>query len=116
MRSLLFAAILAAVLVLPATAVGDPQNKNTVTVTLTCPNATYIGVSIAQNNALPFQIVGETFVAITQQISYVDGDGNLIVVRQNPGIENGHDLVPCTYTYPGFPYLVTGEFLFTGNR
>ena len=115
MRSLLFLATLAAVLVVPATAVGDPHNKNTVAVTLTCPKTTYIGVSIEQNNALPFQIVDETFVAISQQISYVDGDGNLIVVRQNPGIENSHDLVPCTYTYPGFPYIVTGEFLFTGN-
>jgi hypothetical protein len=115
MRAVMLTIALAAALVVPTSAAGDPGNTNTVTVTLTCSDATYTGVSIEQNNALPFQIVGETFVAISQEISYVDGDGNLVVVRQNPGIEHGHDLVPCTYTYPGFPYLVTGQFLFTGN-
>jgi hypothetical protein len=53
-----------------------------------------------------FQLALQTGVAITQQISYVEGDGNTVVVRTNPG--QGHDLVACTYAYPGFPYLVTG--------
>jgi hypothetical protein len=48
-------------------------------------------------------------------ISYVDGGGQTVVVRSNPGIERRDDLVTCTYTYPGFPYLVTGLFLFTGR-
>jgi hypothetical protein len=113
MRSLLLAAAIVCALLVPAAAGADPNNKNTVTVTLSCPGATYTGVSILQNNALPFQIVGETFVAVAQQISYVDGNGNLVVVRQNPGIEHNRDLVPCTYEYPGFPYTVTGEFLFS---
>jgi hypothetical protein len=115
MRLMLLAAALVAGLTLSATAAADPINKNTVTVTLTCPDATYTGISISQNNALPFQIAGETFVAISQEISFVDGDGNLVVVRANPGIGRGRNLVTCTYLYPGFPFLVTGRFLITGH-
>jgi hypothetical protein len=113
MRTLLFACALAAALVLAATAAADPDNKNTVTVTLTCPAGVYTGITIGHNSAVVFQVAGETFVAISQEISYVDGDGNLVVVRTNPGIEHGQDLVTCTYVYPGFPFLVTGRFLFT---
>ncbi len=113
MRSILVATVVAAALVVAGSASADPNNKNTVTVTLNCSGATYTGVSIAQNNALPFQIAGTTFVAVAQEISFVDGDGNPVVVRTNPGIERGHDLVTCTYLYPGFPFLVTGRFLIT---
>ena len=112
---LIAAAVTAVAFAVAAPASADPDNKNTVVVTLNCPGATYSGVSIAQNNALPFQIQGETFVAISQEISFIDGDGNLVVVRTNPGIDLGHDLVTCTYLYPGFPFLVTGRFLITGR-
>jgi hypothetical protein len=108
-------ALIVALLLTAGPALADPVNKNTVTVTLTCPTATYTGISITQNNALPFQIEGETFVAISQEISFVDGDGNVVVVRSNPGIEHNQELVTCTYVYPGFPFLVTGGFLFTGQ-
>jgi hypothetical protein len=81
---------------------------------LTCPGTTYTGITIGHNSAVVFQLAGESFVAISQEISYVDGDGNLVVVRTNPGIANEQDLVTCTYVYPGFPFLVTGRFLITG--
>jgi hypothetical protein len=113
MRSMVVATAVAAALVVAAPASADPNNKNTVTVTLNCPGATYTGISIVQNNALPFQIAGETFVAVAQEISFVDADGNVVVVRSNRGIEDAHDLVTCTYLYPGFPFLVTGRFLIT---
>jgi hypothetical protein len=115
MRFTLLTACLLGALALSAPAAADPINKNTVIITLTCPDAVYTGISILQNSALPFQIAGETFVAISQEISFVDGDGNLVVVRQNPGIELGRELVSCTYSYPGFPFLVTGRFLITGQ-
>lgn len=115
MRLTLVVVTAVAALVFAATAGADPVNKNTVTVTLTCPSATYTGLSILQNSALPFLIEGETFAAISQEISFVDGEGNLVVVRSNPGIEHNQALVPCTYLYPGFPFLVTGQFLFTGR-
>jgi len=106
------AALLAAG-VLAATAQADPANKNAVQLTITCPQASYTGVTIEHNSAVVFQLALDTGVAITQQISYVDGDGNTAVVRTNPG--QGHDLVACTYEYPGFPYLVTGLFQFPGS-
>ena len=97
-------------------AIADPVNGNTVTVTLDCGAAgTFTGLSILQNSALPFAIEGGTAQAIAQDISYVDGDGRTVVVRSNPGIELGRALVTCTYAYPGFPYLVTGRFQFTGR-
>jgi hypothetical protein len=104
---------LSAAAVLAAAAHADPANKNAVKVSITCPHASYTGVTIEHNNAVVFQLALDTGVAITQQISYVDGDGNTVVVRTNSG--QGHDLVPCTYEYPGFPYLVTGLFQFPGS-
>jgi hypothetical protein len=98
---------------LAATAQADPANKNAIELTITCPDTVYTGVTIDHNSAVVFQLALETGVAITQQISYVDGDGNTVVVRTNPG--QGHDLVACTYDYPGFPFLVTGLFQFPGH-
>ncbi len=109
----LLAALLAAG-VLASAAGADPSNKNSVAVTLSCPGRVLTGVTIFQNNAVVFQVEGETFVAISQVISFVDPDtGELVVVRTNPGIGNNHELVTCTYTYPGFPVLVTGRFQIT---
>ena len=107
LTSLLASAMLA------ATAQADPANGNAVEVTIQCPNASHTGATIERSNAVVFQLALETGVAITQQISYVDGDGNTVVVRTNPG--RGHDLVACTYEYPGFPFLVTGLFQFPGS-
>lgn len=109
-------AVLAALLAagaLAATAQADPANRNAIDVTITCPDASYTGVTIERNDAVVFQLALATGVAITQQISYVDGEGNTVVVRTNPG--EGHYLVACTYEYPGFPYLVTGLFQFPGG-
>jgi hypothetical protein len=105
--------VLLAAAVPAATANADPANDNAIEVTITCPDASYTGVTIERNDAVVFQLALDTGVAITQQISYVDGDGNTVVVRTNPG--RGHDLVACTYAYPGFPYLVTGFFQFPGS-
>ena len=81
----------------------DPSNKNSVEVTLNCPGRALTGVTIFQNNAVVFQVKGESFVAISQAVSFVDPDtGELFVVRTNPGIENNQALFTCTYTYPGF--------------
>ena len=87
--AVLYALIAAAVPA--ATAQADPANKNAVQITITCPRATYTGVTIEHNNAVVFQLALDTGVAITQQISYVDGAGNTVVVRMNPG--QGHDLI-----------------------
>jgi len=112
--SLLGALIAAAVLAAGAGA--DPNNKNSIEVTLNCPDRTLTGVTIGHNNAVVFQVEGDTFVAISQVISFVDPDtGEVVVVRTNPGIEHNHELVTCTYVYPGFPVLVTGKFRLTGH-
>jgi hypothetical protein len=106
----------AAAALAPAAAPADPINRNTVTVTLECgARGTFTGTSIEQNSALPFAIAGATTQAIAQEISYVDDTGTTVVVRSNPGIDRGRPLVPCTYNYPGFPFLVTGRFLFTAS-
>ena len=114
--TLAIAAVVAAALAAAAPATADPVNRNTVEVTLDCGAAgTFTGLSIQQNSALPFAIADATTQAISQEISYVDETGATVVVRGNPGIETGRDLVTCTYAYPGFPFLVTGRFLFTGR-
>jgi hypothetical protein len=110
------AAIAAIALAAASPAGADPVNRNTVAVTLDCGGeGTFTGLSIEQNSALPFAIADATTQAVAQEISYVDDSGATIVVRGNPGIDTGRRLVTCTYAYPGFPFLVTGRFLFTGR-
>jgi hypothetical protein len=99
----------------------NPANRNGLLVELTCPAGTFTGVTIAQNNAVPFQIVGGTQVAVAKTISFVDltdPTGTVVVVLDNPGVGHGREdkLVTCTYTEPDlFPnLLITGRFLFTG--
>jgi hypothetical protein len=105
-----------ATLTAPATAAADPVNQNTVEVTLDCgAEGVFTGTSVFQSSALPFAIAGATTQAISKAISYVDETGATVVVRDQPGTEH-QDLVTCTYRYPGFPFLVTGRFLFTGPR
>jgi hypothetical protein len=107
------AAAIVAALAAPAAATADPSNKNTVEVTLDCgAHGQFTGTSVFQSNALPFAISGSTAQAIAKEISYVDETGATIVVRDQSGMQH-HDLVTCTYRYPGFPFLVTGRFLFT---
>jgi hypothetical protein len=110
--AVLAAAVASLAIAVPASA--DPDNKNTVRVTLHCTTGTFTGLSIAQNNALPFNIEGSTQVAVAQEISFVDDTGQTVVVRANPAVAKAQQLVTCTYEYPGFPFLVTGRFLFTG--
>src|SRR6266498_1458006 len=45
----------------------NPANRNGLLVELNCPAGTFTGVTIAQNNAVPFQIVGETQVAVPRR-------------------------------------------------
>jgi hypothetical protein len=107
------AAVAAAALAAPAAATADPSNKNTVEVTLDCgAQGQFTGTSVFQSDALPFAISGATTQAIAKEISYVDETGTTIVVRDQPGMQH-HELVTCTYRYSGFPFLVTGRFLFT---
>ena len=98
----------------------NPAQRNSLLVELNCPTGTFTGVTIAQNNAVPFRIVGETQVAVAKKISFVDltdPTGTVVVVLDNPGVGHGRQdrLVTCTYTEPDlFPnLLITGEFLFT---
>src|SRR5437870_2773454 len=103
-RAIILASVAALAVAAPATA--DPNNVNTVSVTLDCgAHGTFTGLSIAQNSALPFAIAGSTAQAVAQDISYVDDTGTTVVVRSNPGIDRGQNLVTCTYNYPGFPFL-----------
>jgi hypothetical protein len=114
-RTLAVCATVLAAAAVPATAVADPHNANSVAVTLDCgANGTFTGTSIFQSNALPFAISGATTQAIATEISFVDDTGTTVVVRDQPGLQH-QQLVTCTYRYPGFPFLVTGRFLFT-NR
>jgi hypothetical protein len=106
--------VVLAALAVGSTAAADPGNANSIEVRLNCPGRTLTGITIEHNNAVVFQVKGEAFVAITQSVSFVDPDtGETVVVRANPGA--GHDVTTCTYMYPGFPVLVTGEFQFTGK-
>jgi hypothetical protein len=99
--------------VFSASASADPLNANSIQVTIVCPDASYTGVTIEHNSAVVFQLAGTFGVAISQEISFVDGTGETVTVRTNPG--QGHTLVRCTYEYPGFPYLVTGLFQFPAS-
>lgn len=115
-RMLAICAIALAATAIPATAAADPDNSNSVEVTLDCGRyGTFTGTSIFQSNALPFAITGASTQAIAKEISFVDDTGTTVVVRDQPGMQH-QQLVTCTYLYPGFPYLVTGHFLFTGHN
>lgn len=105
MRLFTALAVAVGVVALAGQAAADPPpgNPNRITVTLSCPAGNFTGVSIEQNSALPFQIEGETFVAITQAIWYTGPDGT-VVVRSAPAGQASRDLVECTYDYPGFAY------------
>ena len=105
--------MLIAVLALAAPAAADPSGKDAVQVTLTCPNDTFTGTSIEQANSLPFTLSDTTQVAVSHAIWYFDDSGQRVDVRSQPG--DGLDLVTCTYTYPGFPFLVYGAFAFSGH-
>jgi hypothetical protein len=115
-RLLAVCATVMTVTAIPATAAADPDNANSVEVTLDCgPNGTFTGTSIFQSNALPFAVSGTTTQAIAKEISFVDDTGTTVVVRDQPGMQN-QQFVTCTYRYPGFPFLVTGRFVFTGRN
>jgi hypothetical protein len=110
MRSLV---TLIAVLAMAAPAAADPSGKDAVTVTLTCPDQTFTGTSIEQASSLPFTLSDTTQVAVSHAIWYFDENGQRVDVRSQPG--NGLDLVTCTYSYPGFPFLVYGAFAFSSQ-
>ena len=100
----------------------NPSNANALFVSLHCNDgSTFTGVTIAQNSAKPFQIVGTTAVAVQFEGSFVDvtdPDLTPVVYLVTPGITRQQALVTCTFEEPElFPNLViTGEFMFTPSR
>ena len=96
-----------------APAAADPSGGDAIQVTLNCPNGTFTGSTIEQASSLPFTLAGRTQVAVSHAIWFFDDTGLRVDVRDQPG--NGLDLVTCTYSYPGFPFLVYGAFAFSGH-
>jgi hypothetical protein len=100
----------------------NPSNANALFVSLQCNDgSTFTGVTIAQNSAKPFQVVGTTAVAVQFEGSFVDvtdPDLTPVVYLVTPGIAQQQALVTCTFEEPElFPNLViTGEFMFTPSR
>ena len=100
----------------------NPSNANALFVSLHCNDgSTFTGVTIAQNSAKPFQVVGTNAVAVQFEGSYVDvTDPNRtpVVYLVTPGIAQQKSLVTCTFEEPElYPNLViTGEFMFTPSR
>ena len=125
-RMMLVLLVVAAPLAVAGSARADvaqnPSNANALFVSLHCNDgATFRGVTIAQNSAKPFQIVGNTAVAVQFEGSFVDvtdPDLTPVVYLVTPGITRQHALVTCTFEEPElFPNLViTGEFMFTPSR
>jgi hypothetical protein len=97
----------------------NPANANALFVTLQCDDGSmFTGVTIAQNSAKPFQIVGTTATAVQFEGSFVDvTDPNLtpVVYLFTPGIAAQQSLVTCTFQEPElYPnLLITGAFMFT---
>ena len=104
---------IAAALALAAPAAADPSGKDAISVTLSCPGATFTGTTIEQASSLPFTLSGTTQVAVSHAIWFFNEQGQRVDVRTQPGNLTG--LVTCTYTYPGFPFLVYGAFAFSGR-
>ena len=99
-----------------APAAADPSGGDAIQVTLNCPNGTFTGSTIEQDSSAappPFTLAGRTQVAVSHAIWFFDDTGLRVDVRDQPG--NGLDLVTCTYSYPGFPFLVYGAFAFSGH-
>jgi hypothetical protein len=100
----------------------NPANANALFVTLRCDDgSTFTGVTIAQNSAKPFQVVGTNAVAVQFEGWYVDvtdPDLTPVVYLFTPGIADQQALVTCTFEEPElFPnLLITGEFMFTPSN
>jgi hypothetical protein len=100
----------------------NPSNANALLVTLHCDDgSTFTGVTIAQNSAKPFQVVGTNAIAVQFEGFYVDvtdPDLTPVVYLVTPGIDQQQTLVTCTFEEPElYPNLViTGEFMFTPTR
>jgi hypothetical protein len=97
----------------------NPANANALFVTLRCEDgSTFTGVTIAQNSAKPFQVVGGTAIAVQFEGFFVDTtdpDLTPVVYLVTPGIADRQALVTCTFEEPElYPtLLITGEFMFT---
>jgi hypothetical protein len=100
----------------------NPANANALLVTLSCEDgSTFTGVTIAQNSAKPFQVVGTTAIAVQFEGSFVDltdPDLTPVVYLFTPGIAERQALVTCVFEEPElYPnLLITGEFMFTPSR
>jgi hypothetical protein len=99
----------------------NPSNANALFVSLQCDGSTFTGVTIAQNSAKPFQIVGTTAIAVQFEGSFVDvtdPDMTPVVYLVTPGITRQRALVTCTFEEPELfaNLVITGEFMFTPSR
>jgi hypothetical protein len=121
MRAIVLGALVSLALTGPARAdvAQNPANANALLVTLHCEGGTTLtGVTIAQNSAKPFQVVGTTQIAVQFEgffVDLTDPDLTRVTYLVTPGITNRHDLVTCTFEEPElFPnLLITGEFMLT---
>lgn len=121
MKRLLLSVVVIALMAGPlASAVSaDPDNVNTLMVTLHCDDGRVLeGTSIIQNSGRPFTITTDTSVFIQMEGSFVDLDHPElppVTFETTPGYGMNAQLITCYYDVHFTRNLrVTGEFLETG--
>ena len=100
-RTIAFSLALLATAITPATASAffQGENKNTVTFTINCGGfGTFTG-SLPGGSGKALHLEGGV-IAIAKGMTELDGT---VVVPVNPGLERQGKLVPCRFTFPGFP-------------
>jgi hypothetical protein len=94
------------------TAGADPANKNTLSLTLTCPGNQKIDAVFELSSSDSFHVVAFSSNFLWKSLQYVTPSGATGEIDR--GIEGGGhgDLVTCTYIGPasGNQYTVTGFF------
>jgi hypothetical protein len=93
-----------------APAVADPDNRNTLDITLDCGADGTVDAVFTLSSADAFHVVGGSNF-LWKSLDYVTPDGQ--TGRLERGVNGqGHDLVTCTYTgaVSGNEYVATGFF------
>jgi hypothetical protein len=101
-RMIIFALALLATAIMPASASAffQGENKNTVTLTINCGEfGTFTGSLPGGSNGSALLLEGGG-IAIAKGLIELDGT---VVVPVKPGLERQGKLVPCRFTFPGFP-------------
>jgi hypothetical protein len=101
-RRIAFSLALLATAITPATASAffQGENKNTVIFTIFCGEfGTFTGSLPGGSNGSALLLEGGG-VAIAQGLIELDGT---VVIPVKPGLERQGKLVPCRFTFPGFP-------------